>query len=253
MARRAGGAVRQVAVVARYELTFLTRERLIFVLLFVIPAALIFVVGRGYQAGGVALTDTVPGITVLFAFSVTSYIGSAFFREVWWRSWPRTLSLPCPRIALITGKVAPVFCIGCLQVAVLIVGAHLTLGVPIAGPPLLLAPLVVVTVAVACCLGALLAAVCGSWPQVMQATYLFVVLGGALGGGVAPVRNLPGWLGAISHVTPQYWAIDGIRAVLEDRATPGRMAVDLGVLCGMVVAVAAATRWRFDLNRISDR
>jgi ABC-2 type transport system permease protein len=252
--QRPVGSWQQLAVIARYELLILVRERLIFVLLFVIPAVLIAVVGRGLEAGDAKrLNAGVPGFAVLFVFSLTSYAGNAFFRDVWWRSWPRTVALPCRPTSLIAGKLLPVFVIGCAQLGLLIGGAHAVLGVRLAGSLFALAVLVALTVAVACAFGVLFAALLPTTGALSQATYLLVIVGGTLGGGLTPVENLPAWVRMVGRATPQYWSIQGIQAVMSRPVGIPGVTASLSALVLILAVLAALAVWAFDLSRIASR
>mgnify|MGYP001825009170 CR=1 FL=1 len=63
-----------------------------------------------------------------------------------------------------------------------------------------------------------------------------------------PVEKLPGWGEAIARFTPEYWAMEGTRAVFLEAGGIGDVADSVAVLVGigMVAAAVATARFRVD-------
>lgn len=237
--------LRQAAVLARYEFKIQLRDRLFLILLFAVPTVLILVIGQALvestTTGGTGLEQTVPGFGILFSFSVVTYTGLAFYRDVWWRTWSRTMTLPLPSTALVVGKCLPPFVFGVLQLLFLTVGANAVLGLEIDGSFLYVAVVIITIIASASMIGLFLTAITHRSSQLSQISYLIMILGGALGGAIAPFDRLPTWARYVGSAFPQRWGIAGLQAAIA-----GNTAVALenaAVLVGYcIVLLAVATR-----------
>ena len=86
----------------------------------------------------------------------------------------------------------------------------------IRGDALALSPLVVAFSICLVSLGVAVTALCRTAQQANSFGYLGMVLFGAIGGAFVPFNLLPGWARAIAPVTPTYWAMRGLRAVILD-------------------------------------
>ena len=252
--RRLSDSAAQTTIIARVELTILMREGLFFAFLFIIPTVLILVVGSAYsESSSVSLSQTVPGFSILFLFALTNYAGQSFFRDMWWQSWPRTLTLPVTRRVLVAGRLLPLFALGCLQMLTLTAGVGVVLGLPVRGSIPALAVVVAITVTVALELGIILACIARTGNEMSQIAYLFLVVGGAIGGGFAPLESLPSWAKTVSVVFPQRWAIDAVRTLLNSSSGFSDVWIDIIVLAGFALLSAMLVAVVFDFDRISTR
>jgi ABC-2 type transport system permease protein len=251
--RTVARAVRQGGTIAKYELLILSRERLFFVLLFAMPVLLIAVAAGSRGPVADAPAGVVPRYAVAFAFTVTSYTGTAFFRDTWWNSWQRTRTLPCPAATLVLGRAAPAFAAGCVQLSMLLIGGRLVLGMPINGSLSALVVLMLLTVLSASALGFVLSCVARTTSEMSQLSYLVVVVGGVLSGAFNPAGSLPAWCRAPRLVFPQYWAVRGLEQVTAQQATAADVSRCILVLALMVAILVVTGLRLFDLDRVSSR
>jgi ABC-type Na+ efflux pump permease subunit len=162
--------------------------------------------GKSYEASTSPYQHTLPGFAVMFAFFGAGFVGVSFFRDQDWSTLRRILALDAPRSSLIVGKAAPVGLIILIQELLIVAGGALVLGVPIREPLLIVLGAVLTAVA-GCAVGLFLTGLSKTLLQVQQLTNLVVLLLGVVGGGIAAVATLPGWVQAIAPATPDYWAI----------------------------------------------
>lgn len=243
--------MRYLSTMVRFEIRIVSRDRLFVVLLFIIPAVLIGILGQAFAdtQGSGGLEQTVPGFTVLFSASVVTFTGYAFYRDVWWSSWERTMTQPVPRLVLILGKSISPFLLGMLQQVLLIGGGLLLLDLSVSGSWLVLGLAMVLNIAVMVGIGTLLAALTSTPMQLGQLSYLFMILGGALGGALVPFEDLPGWARIIGQVLPQRHAVRAMRAVLETGAGFAELGESLLVLIAYTVVLGVLVATRFDLRK----
>jgi ABC-2 type transport system permease protein len=84
----------------------------------------------------------------------------------------------------------------------------------------------------------------------------FTLMGGLLlacvGGALAPVAALPGWLRAVAPVSPVYWALAGMRGVVDAGFGLGQVLVPLAVLAGFtaLAVLLALGRYRHDEEKV---
>lgn len=81
-----------------------------------------------------------------------------------------------------------------------------------------------------------------------QAGALGVMAGmllGALGGAMVPLEIFPEPVHTIAYLTPQAWAIQGLREIALRNGTIGDVIVELGVLAAYGVALMVVGTWRF--------
>jgi energy-coupling factor transporter ATP-binding protein EcfA2 len=91
-------------------------------------------------------------------------------------------------------------------------------------------------------LGAALGALLRSPSELNMAYDIGGVLLAALGGATVPQAELPGWVQAISPVSPGYWAMSALRSALLGQATGTLRAA--GVLLMVALATGAFATWR---------
>ena len=100
----------------RSELLVQFRDRLFIILLFVAPAFLILILHDAWKAmlpdRAEADIQIYVGMAVFFGFSVATYAGHAFNREVEWGSLENTMSFPTSQLGLIISKAIPPVALG---------------------------------------------------------------------------------------------------------------------------------------------
>ena len=99
--------------------------------------------------------------------------------------------------------------------------------------------------------GLLLAAVARTPAQVGSLGSALMLLFGILGGSFVPTGNFPGWLQALSRVTPNAWGLDGFTALARGGSF-GSLALPLAALslmAGLLFAAAVLVFRRSGLTR----
>jgi ABC-2 type transport system permease protein len=192
---------------------------------------------RAIPTGQVPYLDYLaPGILAQSALFIAIFYG---IQIVWERDagvLAKLLVTPTPRAALITGKAFAAGTRALAQAVAIMVLAAL-LGVTLTINPLRwLGVIVVVMLGTAffACLSMTIAGLAMSRDRVMgigQAITMPLFFGS---NALYPIKIMPGWLRAISHVNPLSYEVDALRALII--GTPGRIPLDLAVL---VVAAAA--------------
>lgn len=194
----------------------------------------------------------VPGMTVLFAFFLVSFVGFLFFSEHRQNTWERLRASPARNSEIMLGKVLPAFGLCLFQQTVLFAIGFAVFGLRVPGSLLGVA---VIVVAFAICLtsvGLLLAAVLRTEQQLNVIGNLGAMVLAGLSGALVPITVLPQWARAIAPAAPQYWAMRGFRSLILDGEGIEAVVVPVGVLLalGAVIGVAALLRFRFDEPKV---
>jgi ABC-2 type transport system permease protein len=190
-----------------------------------------------------------PGFTVMFMFFIVAMAAGALLKERESGTLRRLTAAPCPRGAVMAGKMLAYILLVCLQVAVLFAIAHFAFDMPLGNSPLGLIVLTVVTGFVATALGMLVAAIAKTAEQAESiGTILGLVLAGI--GGSLPMTGKPltragGALGGIARLTPHAHAIEGYYSLMAENATPLQILPEIGILLGIGALFFAVATWRF--------
>lgn len=225
----------------RNEIRLMAVDPLPLVMLLAMPSFVALFVRDGF-VGGPAYAIT--GIGALFGGLGVLAVGHAFFRDHGWGTWDRLRASPASRAEIVLGKTLPLAALFAAQKVVLLGIGWLLLGMPWRGSLLAAAALVLGAVAVEVAIGLLLTAFCRTINQVNAIGTLAGMLLVGLGGALAPVSSLPSPVQAMAHLSPSYWALRGLRAVIQGGAGLGAVATDVAVLTGFSVAVTALAVWR---------
>src|SRR3954452_24921873 len=88
--------------IVRHELRVLRREPMPLILMTLMPLALMALFKPVFAAGA---AQSVPGMTVLFAFFLVGQVGYVFFREHAWGTWERLRATELAPRQIMIGKV----------------------------------------------------------------------------------------------------------------------------------------------------
>jgi ABC-2 type transport system permease protein len=241
--------IRPTATLAANEFRITLKDPFPIVLLIGMPLVLLPFMSGGLLGGP---TTAVPGLSALFGFLGTSVVGLAFFRDHGWRTWDRLRASGVPPLAIAIGKAAPLFVLyACQQVVLLVVG-WTVLGMAWRGSVAAGVLMVLMITVTQVSFGMLAATLATTIMQVNTFTLLGGLLLACIGGALTPVAALPAWLRAIAPVSPVYWALAGIRGVIDAGFGIGQVAVPLAVLAGMsVLAILLVLgRYRHDEEKV---
>lgn len=249
-------SLRRFGVIAGHELQLVRRDPTPLMVLIVFPVITIAflkpalqpaLVQGGYPDANGA-EQVVPGQAVMSAFFIVSLVTLAFFAEHGWGTWDRLRATPSSSLEIICGKGVPRVAIGIVEFVVVLGAGAVIFGLNVRGSVLALAPLVVAFSVCLVLLGVAATALSRTAQQANAFAFTGMVLFGAIGGAFVPFSVLPGWAQTIAPVTPTYWAMRGMRAVVLDAQGVGAVMLPTAVLLGMsvVFAAVAVARFRFE-------
>ena len=190
-----------------------------------------------------------PGMALFFLMYTVSYGGRSLLAERRAGTLPRLLSTPTSGVQVLAGKVFGIFLTGAAQVGVLIIASTLLFGLRW-GDPLAVAVLVAAVAAAATGWGLLLAAFARTPEQVGSVGSALMLLFGVLSGSFLPAAAFPGWLQALSKLTPNAWGLEGF-AALARGANLAEVAGPLAALAVMAVALFGAAALVFSRTRLN--
>ena len=192
--------------------------------------------------------QAVPGLSVLFALFLVTFVAFGFFREHGWGTWQRLLASAASPGEIMLGKIMPPALLAVVQQVVLFASSVLLLDLHISGSLVALFALVVALTICLVAFGLLCAAFVRDAEQLNTIGNLGAILIGGLGGGLAPVAVLPGWAQAVAPGTPSYWAIRGYRDVVLRHGGFDDVVLPVAVLLAFAVVLVplALRRFRFD-------
>ncbi|MBH8599231.1 MULTISPECIES: ABC transporter permease [unclassified Thermoactinomyces] len=180
-----------------------------------------------------AVTQFVPGYTVMFAFYTIISLARTLMREREGGMLSRLLSTPMNRLQYLIGIWIPNFLLVCVQILVLFTFGHLVYGLEIGNAPALIVlslSLALTTTAI----GLLITFLFKNEQMVMACTQILALAGAALGGLWFPINLLPGFLQKAAKVFPQYWAQKGYLDILLH----GGQLAEIGWSVGILLTIA---------------
>jgi ABC-2 type transport system permease protein len=182
------------------------------------PVLSLLILRRLYIAalGGTArgTTQVVVGYLVFFSLLGMSIVGTAVLSDRKWNTFNRLRASPAHPAELLAGKAIPVLGFILLQQSVLLGIGIAALGLRVASYGLLVLADIVWAVTVLCT-GVAIAMLVRSFAQLSAVVDIGASICTALGGGLVPLPDLPGWTRAIAPLSPAYWAVLGLRAALQ--------------------------------------
>ncbi len=243
--------------VTRLQLRILRRDPWFLVIMFAMPVAIMPLmretVGLSLAASGYGDADgaqqVVPGQMVLFGFFVAGSVAFSLFREHGWKTWDRLRASRATGRQLLAGFAVPWIAIHVLFQAVVLATGAVFFGLRLnGGSAVALAMIVVSFASCVVCLVLLAAATFRTVNQVQALVNVGALVLGGVGGALVPLQQLPGWAQAVAPVTPQYWAMQGHRAVFLEAGSVEDVAKATVVLVviACLAAVLAAVRFRED-------
>lgn len=248
--------IRRVAAVTRQEFLFLGRDPVPIVLTIGMPLLILpFVepvlkvaLRSGGSSGATGAEQAVPGLGILFAFFLLSYVGDIFFREHGWNTWDRLRLTRLSRLDIMFGKALPAFAVVVLQMSGLLALGAAFFGLRIRGSLLGVAVVVLAFGLAVIGFALLLVSLCRTTQRLDMIATLGAMACSGLGGALTPLRWLPSFARPLAPLTPSYWAMRGFRSVLLARSGIGSVALPAVVLISMAVVATSLTaiRFRFD-------
>ncbi|MEU6749064.1 ABC transporter permease [Spirillospora sp. NPDC046719] len=248
-------------IICRQELRILRRDPLPIISLVLMPLVLMafvrperafVLVGQGHSDANGA-EEAVPGMTVLFALFLVSFVPFGFFREHGWGTWERLRASPARPAEIVAGKLAPVLATSLAQQAVLFGLGSVLFDMRVRGSLVALALVIVALAGCLTALGLMLTALVRTFQQVNAISNVSALVLGGLGGALAPVTLLPAWIRAAAPASPGYWAMRGFRSVVLNGGGISAVALPIAVLTAFAAAFTAVflVRFRYDETKVS--
>lgn len=179
------------------------------------------------------------GFTVTFLMMTIFMKGGAILQERQNGTWGRVLTTPASKVAIVGGYLFSFFLVGMFQFIVLVVAGSLLFQITW-GP---LPQLLVMGAALVLCsagMGLFLAGVVRTHEQQATIGAVFVTATSMLGGVYWPLEMMSKTMQRIGHLTPQAWAIEGLREVMLRGGAWGSLTWPLVVLLSITVIFLGA-------------
>lgn len=151
-----------------------------------------------------ALTQNVPGYTVMFAFFIVMFAGRSFIQEKNEGTFRRILSSPISRTTLFVGKMIPNFLLGLIQVLLLFTIGYVVFGMQLGSS---IGGLIFVSIALvwaSTCMAMMIAALFKTEAQISGASVMIILTLAALGGTMVPLFVMPDVMQTIALITPMH-------------------------------------------------
>jgi linearmycin/streptolysin S transport system permease protein len=192
-----------------------------------------------------ASTFYAAGMAVFFLFFTAQYGVLSLLGERSEGTLARLRAAPIPPGAIVAGKALSTFVLGLVSMVVLVVAATLLLGADF-GDPIGVAVLILGAVVSAMGLTSLVAGMARTEEQANGYGSILAVTLGILGGTFFPLSQAPGFLTAVSRLTPHHWLMRGFADLgagggVGDVLVPVAALVAFGLVTGGL-ALARARR-----------
>lgn len=170
---------------------------------------------RRYNAEGASRLFIVPGLLgVVLTLTLVLLAALSFVRERERGTFETLVTLPIPRSALLLGKLAPYFVLGCLLFVGLLVACTWLVGLPWHGLTPALATTAASFVAANLALGITLSLIARNQMQAMQLGVFFYLPSMLLSGFMFPFYGMPAWAQNLGELLPLTHFLRVIRGVL---------------------------------------
>lgn len=227
--------------IARHELRILGAEPMPVIVMTIMPLVLMALFKPVFETGA---AQSVPGMTVLFAFFLVGQVGYVFFREHAWGTWERLRATDLRRGQIMAGKIVIPLAIFFAQFTILFTLGHVLFGLHIKGSVVALAAVGAALAVALTAFGLALVAACRSYMSLQTIVNIGALVFAGVGGALVPFALLPNWIREISPYTPGYWAMKGFTRAIEGPATPSALVAPIGVLLGWTALFLAFTAWK---------
>lgn len=250
-------AAARVASLAEHNARLMARDPWPIVVLFGIPVVVMafltpafrVVLRDGGVAGASGAEQTVPGMAAMFAFFWVGLLGYYLFAEYRWSTWERIVASPARPLELVLGKTIPWYLAAVAHIGLLLVLGAALFELRVRGPVALLVPLACSLALFVVALTVALFSVCRSSEEAGMVGNLAGVAFAGIGGALAPLSLLPGWVEDVAPYTPTYWALRGLRAVILDEDATSVALESTAVLLGLSVLLLALASLRLRRSR----
>ncbi len=156
-----------------------------------------------------------PGLIPVIMMIVAALLTSLSMAREWETgTMEQIVTMPVRKWELITGKLAPYFCIGVLDLILSVGVGYFAFGVPLKGSLLLLAAMSLLFLVGALSLGMLISIIAKSQLLASQLALLVTVLPAfLLSGFIFPLENMPALIQTISHIVVARYFVTILRGI----------------------------------------
>ena len=225
--------------VTRRVLAQLRRDPRTVALLLLVPCLLLTLLWWMFDGSDLIFNRFGPPMLAIFPFIVMFLVTSVTtLRERSSGTLERLLSMPVHKLDLLLGYALAFGAVALLQAGVAVALTVGLLGLDVSGPLWSLALVAVLDAILGTALGLFVSAFAETEFQAVQFMPAVVLPQVLLCGLFIPREAMPGILETVSDVLPLSYAVQAMQRVTED-AEPSRIATDLSVVAGFVVAALA--------------
>jgi len=211
------------------------------------PAPFDLQIHRRYNEEGITQFNIVPGLMgVVLTMTMVMMTGLAMTREQERGTMENLLAMPIRPLEVMLGKITPYIFVGYVQVAIIILAAHLLFAVPVLGSVPLLLAVAVFFIAANLSIGFTFSTVAKSQMQAMQLSFFYFLPSMLLSGFMFPFRGMPVWAQWIGEVLPLTHFLRIIRGIMLKGNTPYEVWPNLWPIAAFMGAamVLAMLRYR---------
>lgn len=204
-----------------------------------------------YNPEAITQYNIVPGLMgVVLTMTMVMITGLAITRERERGTMENLLSMPTRPFEVMIGKVLPYILVGYVQVALILLAAHLLFKVPVYGsvPMLFLAALVFITANLA--MGITFSTMAQNQLQAVQLSFFFFLPSLLLSGFMFPFRGMPQWAQAIGELLPLTHFLRIVRGIMLKGNGPHEVMFQLWqiALFALVALAIGVKRYRQTLD-----
>jgi ABC-2 type transport system permease protein len=177
---------------------------------------------RNYNPEGITQYNIVPGLMgVILTMTMIMMTALAMTRERERGTMESLLATPVRPLEVMIGKIIPYILVGYIQVALILLVAHLVFGVPMHGSLILLLLCVLVFMLANLAVGMLFSTIAKNQMQAMQMTFFFFLPSMLLSGFMFPFRGMPHWAQHVGEILPLTHFLRIVRGILlKGNGTP---------------------------------
>jgi ABC-2 type transport system permease protein len=234
------------------EAAILRRNLGISIYLFVVPISLTLILSHtiGSLPGiGRGVDQALPGYAVMFGYYVIAFLGSSHFREHTWGTWTLVRVSGMSRLGMASCVAVPYFMLSVLQTLGVLVTGWLVLGAEMRGSWVGVLVITIANSVAIIGIGMLLVSLTRQVSQLQNLTQLVVLGLGGVSGALVPTTMLPAWAQAAAPLTPQYWSVEALRALMSKGVGLPECTLHLATLIGIGSLGLAVAAWKFDPAR----
>ncbi|GHV51276.1 transport permease protein [Bacteroidia bacterium] len=192
----------------------------------------------------------VPGIMGLLLILICAMMTSVgIVKEKEMGTMEVLLVSPMNPFYIVLAKAAPYLMLSIINIATILLLSRFLLGVPLAGSVALVVGLAILYALVSLCLGLLISTLVSTQQAAMLSSGVVLMLPVMmLSGMIFPVENMPRILQLVANIIPAKWFISAVKDVMIKGLGAGDILPEIGVLCLMVIGLAALSVKRFKIR-----